>query len=121
MSIELPRGFLCSCGTHPAAQLSPAMFPAEVPVRIVSSNKEASHSYVVGQRVELWCQLSHPASPVRWYKDGKEVEVGESLVLKQEGLQYRLVLPCAQIQDTGEFLCNASNASISYSILVAGW
>ncbi|XP_054492597.2 obscurin-like protein 1 [Agelaius phoeniceus] len=92
---------------------------AEVPVRIVSSNKEASHSYVVGQRVELWCQLSRPVSPVRWYKDGKEVEVGESLVLEQEGLQYRLVLPCARIQDTGEFLCNASDASVSYSILVA--
>ncbi|XP_074404723.1 obscurin-like protein 1 isoform X3 [Zonotrichia albicollis] len=92
---------------------------AEVPVRIVSSNKEASHSYVVGQRVELWCQLSRPVSPVCWYKDGKEVEVGESLVLEQEGLQCRLVLPCAQIQDTGEFLCNASDASVSYSILVA--
>ncbi|NWZ12523.1 OBSL1 protein, partial [Agelaius phoeniceus] len=119
VSSELPRGFLSSRGTHPAAQLSPAMFPAEVPVRIVSSNKEASHSYVVGQRVELWCQLSHPVSPVHWYKDGKEVEVGESLVLEQEGLQYRLVLPCARIQDTGEFLCNASDASVSYSILVA--
>ncbi|KAM3667925.1 obscurin-like protein 1 [Ammospiza maritima maritima] len=92
---------------------------AEVPVRIVSSNKEASHSYVVGQRVELWCQLSRPVSPVRWYKDGKEVEVGERLVLEQEGLQCRLVLPCARIQDTGEFLCNASDASVSYSILVA--
>ncbi|XP_030808517.1 obscurin-like protein 1 [Camarhynchus parvulus] len=92
---------------------------AEVPVRIVSSNKEASHSYVVGQRVELWCQLSRPVSPVRWYKDGEEVEVGESLVLEQEGLQYRLVLPCARTQDTGEFLCNASDASVSYSILVA--
>ncbi|XP_059332495.1 obscurin-like protein 1 [Ammospiza nelsoni] len=92
---------------------------AEVPVRIVSSNKEASHSYMVGQRVELWCQLSRPVSPVRWYKDGKEVEVGERLVLEQEGLQCRLVLPCARIQDTGEFLCNASDASVSYSILVA--
>ncbi|NWR21754.1 OBSL1 protein, partial [Emberiza fucata] len=92
---------------------------AEVPVRIVSSNKEASHSYMVGQRVELWCQLSRPVSPVRWYKDGEEVEVGESLVLEQEGLQCRLVLPCARIQDTGEFLCNASDASVSYSILVA--
>ncbi|XP_059708905.1 obscurin-like protein 1 isoform X1 [Haemorhous mexicanus] len=92
---------------------------AEVPVRIVSSNKEASHSYVVGQRVELWCQLSRPVSPVRWYKDGEEVEVGESLVLEQEGLQYCLVLPCARMQDTGEFVCNASDASVSYSILVA--
>ncbi|KAF4796886.1 obscurin like 1 [Turdus rufiventris] len=92
---------------------------AEVPVRIVSSNKEAPHSYVVGQRVELWCQLSCPVSPVCWYKDGEEVEVGETLVLEQEGLQYRLVLPCARIQDTGEFICNARDASVSYSVLVA--
>uniref|UniRef100_A0A8C3TM01 Obscurin-like protein 1 n=1 Tax=Catharus ustulatus TaxID=91951 RepID=A0A8C3TM01_CATUS len=90
---ELPRGFL--------------------------SNKEGPHSYVVGQRVELWCQLSCPVSPVCWYKDGEEVEVGETLVLEQEGLQYRLVLPCARMQDTGEFICNARDASVSYSVLVA--
>ncbi|KAM4897917.1 obscurin-like protein 1 [Sylvia borin] len=92
---------------------------AEVPVRVVSSNKEALHSYMVGQRVELWCQLSHLVSPVRWYKDGEEVEISESLMLEQEGLQYRLVLPCARMQDTGEFICNARDASVSYSILVA--
>ncbi|XP_064575097.1 obscurin-like protein 1 [Zonotrichia leucophrys gambelii] len=109
-------GYLCHAGDNAA---SFGVTVTEVPVRIVSSNKEASHSYVVGQRVELWCQLSRPVSPVCWYKDGKEVEVGESLVLEQEGLQCRLVLPCAQIQDTGEFLCNASDASVSYSILVA--
>ncbi|NWU76147.1 OBSL1 protein, partial [Onychorhynchus coronatus] len=92
---------------------------SEVPVRIVSSNKEASHSYVAGQRVELWCQLSRPVAPVRWYKDGEEVEVDESLMLEQEGLHYRLVLPCAQPQDTGEFICDAGDASVSYPILVA--
>ncbi|NXA86036.1 OBSL1 protein, partial [Melanocharis versteri] len=92
---------------------------SEVPVRIVSSNKEGPHSYMVGQRVELWCQLSHLVSPVRWYKDGEEVEVGETLVLEQEGLQCRLVLPCARMQDTGEFICSARDASVSYSILVA--
>ncbi|NXM95917.1 OBSL1 protein, partial [Sylvia borin] len=92
---------------------------SKVPVRVVSSNKEALHSYMVGQRVELWCQLSHLVSPVRWYKDGEEVEISESLMLEQEGLQYRLVLPCARMQDTGEFICNARDASVSYSILVA--
>lgn len=121
MSNELPWGFPSYHETHTAPCLSPAMSPAEIPVRIVSSNKEALHSYVVGQRVELWCQLSHPVSPVCWYKDGEEVEMGESLVLEQEGLQYRLVLPCARLQDTGEFICNARDASVSYSILVAGW
>ncbi|NXM09211.1 OBSL1 protein, partial [Tyrannus savana] len=92
---------------------------SEVPVRIVSSNKEAPHSYVAGQRVELWCQLSRPVAPVRWYKDGEEVEVDESLVLEQEGLRCRLVLPCARPQDTGEFICDAGDASVSYPVLVA--
>ncbi|NWR26655.1 OBSL1 protein, partial [Tachuris rubrigastra] len=92
---------------------------SEVPVRIVSSNKEAPHSYMAGQRVELWCQLSRPGAPVRWYKDGEEVKVDENLVLEQEGLQYRLVLPCARPQDTGEFICSAGDASVSYPILVA--
>ncbi|NWW47752.1 OBSL1 protein, partial [Pedionomus torquatus] len=91
----------------------------EAPVRIVSSNKEAPHAYMVGQRVELWCQLSHLVAPVHWYKDGKEVEDSESLVLEQEGPRCRLVLPCARLQDTGEFICDAKDASVSYHILVA--
>ncbi|XP_014810153.1 PREDICTED: obscurin-like protein 1 [Calidris pugnax] len=91
----------------------------EAPVRIVSSNKEAPHAYVAGQHVELWCQLSHLVAPVHWYKDGKEVEESESLVLEQEGTRCRLVLPCAQLQDTGEFICDAKDAFVSYHILVA--
>ncbi|XP_030342820.1 obscurin-like protein 1 [Strigops habroptila] len=92
---------------------------AEAPVRIISSNKEAPHAYVARQRVELWCQLSRPATPVHWYKDGEQVEAGERLVLEQEGLRCQLVLPCAQPQDTGEFVCDAGDASVSYHISVA--
>ncbi|XP_075612981.1 obscurin-like protein 1 isoform X4 [Balearica regulorum gibbericeps] len=92
---------------------------AEAPVRIVGSNEEAPHTYTAGQRVELWCQLSRPAAPVRWYKDGEEVEEGESLVLEQEGPWHRLVLPCARLQDTGEFVCDAGGDSVFYTITVA--
>ncbi|XP_063198684.1 obscurin-like protein 1 isoform X2 [Chroicocephalus ridibundus] len=92
---------------------------AEAPVRIVGSNKEAPHTYVAGQHVELWCQLSHLVAPVHWYKDGEEVEEGENLVLEQERLRCRLVLPCARLQDTGEFICDAGDASVSYHVLVA--
>ncbi|NWI65969.1 OBSL1 protein, partial [Todus mexicanus] len=118
---KLPIGCPSSHGAHPALQLSPAVCPlAEAPVRIVSSNEESPHTYEAGQRVELWCQLSRPAVPVRWYKDGEEVEVGESLVLEQEGPRCRLVLPCARPQDTGEFICDAGgDASVSYHISVA--
>ncbi|XP_059676700.1 obscurin-like protein 1 [Gavia stellata] len=92
---------------------------AEAPVRIIGSNEEAPHSYMAGQRVELWCQLSRPAAPVHWYKDGEEVEVGENLVLEQEGLRCRLVLPCARPQDTGEFVCDAGGDSVFYTVTVA--
>ncbi|NWX51824.1 OBSL1 protein, partial [Steatornis caripensis] len=92
---------------------------AEAPVRIVDSNDEAPHAYTAGQRVELWCQLSRPAAPVRWYKDGEEVEAGESLVLEQEGPWCRLVLPCARPQDAGEFVCDAGGDSVFYTITVA--
>ncbi|NXJ88164.1 OBSL1 protein, partial [Corythaixoides concolor] len=89
------------------------------PVRIVGSNEEAPHAYTAGQRVELWCQLSRPAALVRWYKDGEEVEEGESLVLQQEGPWCRLVLPCARPQDTGEFVCDAGGDSVFYTVTVA--
>ncbi|NXS39640.1 OBSL1 protein, partial [Balaeniceps rex] len=120
VSGELPGGCPYSCGAHLPPRLSSPMCPlAEALVRIISSNEEAPHAYVAGQRVELWCQLSRPAAPVRWYKDGEEVEAGESLVLEQEGPQHRLVLPCARPQDAGEFVCDAGDASASYRISVA--
>lgn len=100
--------------------LRPTLSLAEVPVRIISSNEEGPHTYIAGQRVELWCQLSRPAASVCWYKDGEEVEVGKSLVLEQEGSRCKLVLPCAQTQDTGEFVCDAGGDSAFYTITVTG-
>ncbi|XP_072197962.1 obscurin-like protein 1 [Excalfactoria chinensis] len=91
----------------------------EAPVRIVSSNEESPHTYVAGQCVELWCQLSHAEAPVRWYKDGEEVEEGKSLVLEREGPRCRLVLPCAHPQDTGEFICDTGDTAVSYNVMVA--
>ncbi|XP_068543742.1 obscurin-like protein 1 isoform X6 [Anas acuta] len=91
----------------------------EAPVRIVSSNEGFPHAYTAGQRVELWCQLSRAEVPVYWYKDGQEVEEGESLVLEREGTWCRLVLPCARLQDTGEFICDAGDTSVSYHVVVA--
>uniref|UniRef100_A0A8B9NEH9 Obscurin-like protein 1 n=1 Tax=Accipiter nisus TaxID=211598 RepID=A0A8B9NEH9_9AVES len=95
-------------------------FVVTVTGEIISSNEEAPHAYAAGQRVELWCQLSRPAAPVRWYKDGEEVEAGENLVLEQEGPWRRLVLPCARPQDAGEFVCDAGGDSVFYTITVAG-
>ncbi|XP_067154731.1 obscurin-like protein 1 [Apteryx mantelli] len=108
--------YTCEAGD---AAVSFVVTVSEPPVRIVSSNEDALHAYAAQERVVLWCELSRADAPVCWYKDGLEVEAGESLVLEHEGPQCRLVLPCAQPQDAGEFVCDAGDASASYSVTVA--
>ncbi|XP_068805664.1 obscurin-like protein 1 [Struthio camelus] len=108
--------YTCEAGD---AAVSFAVTVSEPPVRIVSSNEDAPHAYAARERAVLWCELSRADAPVHWYKDGLEVEVGESLVLEREGPRCRLVLPCARPQDAGEFVCDAGDASASYNVTVA--
>uniref|UniRef100_A0A8C3XTB7 Obscurin-like protein 1 n=1 Tax=Chelydra serpentina TaxID=8475 RepID=A0A8C3XTB7_CHESE len=90
----------------------------EPPVRIVSSNEDAAHAYLASERVVLACELSRAEAPVQWYKDGVEVEKDEGLLLEREGPHHRLVIPSAQPQDTGEFVCDAGGDSVFYNITV---
>ncbi|XP_035187071.1 obscurin-like protein 1 isoform X6 [Oxyura jamaicensis] len=121
--LHVPAAALSDSGTYTCdagdAAASFRVTVIEAPVRIVSSNEGFPHAYTAGQRVELWCQLSRAEAPVCWYKDGEEVEEGESLVLEREGTRCRLVLPCARPQDAGEFVCAAGDTSVSYHIMVA--
>uniref|UniRef100_A0A8C8SJD8 Ig-like domain-containing protein n=1 Tax=Pelusios castaneus TaxID=367368 RepID=A0A8C8SJD8_9SAUR len=92
----------------------------EPPMRIVSSNEDAAHRYLAAERVVLACELSRADVPVQWYKDGVEVEEGESLILERQGPHRRLVIPLARPQDTGEFVCDAGGDSVFYNITVTG-
>ncbi|XP_060543831.1 obscurin-like protein 1 isoform X6 [Pantherophis guttatus] len=88
------------------------------PVRIIHSNDEESRVYQVAERIELSCELSRPDAPVHWYKDGEEVEEGEGLLLESEGPHRRLVIPSAQVEDSGEFVCDAGGDSAFFNITV---
>uniref|UniRef100_A0A8C3HX23 Obscurin-like protein 1 n=1 Tax=Chrysemys picta bellii TaxID=8478 RepID=A0A8C3HX23_CHRPI len=93
----------------------------EPPVRIVSSNEDAAHTYLALERVVLACELSRADGPVQWYKDGVEVEEGEHLLLEHEGPHHRLIIPSARPQDTGEFVCDAGGDSVFYNISISSW
>ncbi|XP_066467658.1 obscurin-like protein 1 isoform X2 [Tiliqua scincoides] len=90
----------------------------EPPVRVVHSNAEEAHAYKVAERIVLACELSRPDAPVRWYKDGEEVEESESLLLESEGPHCRLVIPSARVQDSGEFVCDAGGDSAFFNIII---
>ncbi|XP_077176934.1 obscurin-like protein 1 isoform X2 [Paroedura picta] len=90
----------------------------EPPVQVVYSNADKAHTYQVSERVVLACELSRPNVPVHWYKDGEEVEVGEDLLLENEGSHHQLAIPSARVQDSGEFVCDAGGDSVFFSVTV---
>ncbi|XP_033085984.1 obscurin-like protein 1 isoform X2 [Trachypithecus francoisi] len=90
----------------------------EPPVRIIYPRDEVTLIAVTLECVVLMCELSREDAPVRWYKDGLEVEESEALVLKRDGPRCRLVLPAAQPEDGGEFVCDAGDDSAFFTVTV---
>uniref|UniRef100_A0A8C0WTF0 Ig-like domain-containing protein n=1 Tax=Castor canadensis TaxID=51338 RepID=A0A8C0WTF0_CASCN len=92
----------------------------EPPVRIIYPRDEVTLIAVSLECVVLMCELSQEDAPVRWYKDGLEVEESEALVLESDGPRRRLVLPAAQPEDGGEFVCDAGDDSAFFTVTVTG-
>ncbi|KAM8788834.1 obscurin-like protein 1 isoform 2-T2 [Rhynchonycteris naso] len=90
----------------------------EPPVRIIHPRDEVTLIAVSLECVVLMCELSREDAPVRWYKDGLEVEESEALVLESDGPCRRLVLPAAQPEDGGEFVCDAGDDSAFFNVTV---
>uniref|UniRef100_A0A4X2L8J4 Obscurin-like protein 1 n=1 Tax=Vombatus ursinus TaxID=29139 RepID=A0A4X2L8J4_VOMUR len=88
------------------------------PVRIISPQDTVSIAALSSEPVVLKCELSQAGAPVHWYKDGLEVEESKALVLESEGPHHRLVLPTAQPQDGGEFVCKAGEDSAFFNVTI---
>ena len=85
-------------------------------MRIIYPQDEVTLHAVSLECVVLTCELSREDAPVRWYKDGLEVEESEALVLQSDGPRRCLVLPAAQPEDGGEFVCDAGDETLSPSL-----
>ncbi|XP_045150617.1 obscurin-like protein 1 isoform X2 [Echinops telfairi] len=106
-------GFTC-----PGVQDSAALTIQESPVHILSPQAPVSLSFLTSERVVLTCELSRVDFPASWYKDGQEVAESEALVVKVDGCKHRLILPAAEVRDSGEFECRAEGLSAFFSITV---
>ncbi|XP_014386493.1 PREDICTED: LOW QUALITY PROTEIN: obscurin-like protein 1 [Myotis brandtii] len=106
-------GFSC-----PGVQDSAALTIQESPVHILSPQDKVSLTFTTLERVVLTCELSRVDFPASWYKDGQKVEESESLVVKTDGRKHRLILPAAEVRDSGEFECRTEGVSAFFSITV---
>ncbi|XP_057286356.1 obscurin-like protein 1 isoform X8 [Pezoporus wallicus] len=92
----------------------------EPPVRILQPLQRSLELLVQPlERVELRCELSVPDAPVRWFKDGLEVDETDNLLLVVEGAWRCLFIPRSSVEDTGEYICESKDEAISFDVKVS--
>ncbi len=77
-------------------------------------------NHLAPERLELSCEISDADAPVRWYRDGLEVEEGLNLILEVDGAQRRLVIPLTAVDDTGEYVCDTEDDSVVFLVTITG-
>ncbi|XP_076872111.1 obscurin-like protein 1a isoform X2 [Brachyhypopomus gauderio] len=91
----------------------------EAPVRIVCpSQPEVEVNVLSSERLVLSCQISKADAGVCWYCDGMEVEESENLVLEEDGVHRRLVIPSASIDDSAEYVCETDDDSVTFWVKI---
>ena len=75
---------------------------------------------MASERLELSCEISQSDAPVRWYRDGLEVDEGPDLILEADGAKRRLVIPMTTVEDTGEYICDTEDDSVAFLVTITG-
>lgn len=74
----------------------------------------------VGNPIVLYCELSDPAAPVHWYKNGIELQTMEGLHIQSEGTMRRIVIQSADFSHSGVYCCDAIDDVIRFNVEVEG-
>ncbi|KAM4698848.1 obscurin-like protein 1 isoform 2-T2 [Rhinophrynus dorsalis] len=90
----------------------------EPPVKFVNTSDDTEHKSLTGEQVVLSCEVSRENAQVRWYKDGEEVMESDGIRMESDGRHRRLIITSAQPQDSGEFVCDARDDAVFYSVSV---
>uniref|UniRef100_A0A673FZ41 Obscurin like cytoskeletal adaptor 1a n=1 Tax=Sinocyclocheilus rhinocerous TaxID=307959 RepID=A0A673FZ41_9TELE len=96
-------------------------FSTEPPVKLSCSKETGSITEsFAGEPVvlELECELSTANGVVNWYKNGSPIKENERFCFEEEGAFRTLVILCAELQDSGEYILDAKDDSISFHVTV---
>jgi len=74
----------------------------------------------VGNPIVLYCELSDPAAPVHWYKNGVGLQATEGLHIQSEGTMRRIVIQSAEFSHSGVYCCDAIDDVIRFNVEIEG-
>ncbi|XP_068615824.1 obscurin-like protein 1, partial [Brachionichthys hirsutus] len=72
----------------------------------------------IGNPIVLYCELSDPAAPVHWYKNGVELQSMDGLHIQSEGTMRRIVIQSAEFSHSGVYCCDAIDDVIRFNVEV---
>lgn len=96
-------------------------FHAESPIKILKKDEiKIERKAALYDDVVLECELSRANCVVSWYKNGSPIEENERFCFEEEGTFRTLVILCAELQDSGEYILDAKDDKISFHVTVQG-
>ncbi|XP_041117501.1 obscurin-like protein 1 isoform X2 [Polyodon spathula] len=73
-------------------------------------------SIVESSPVVLYCEVSRPDAPVRWYKDGIEIQPSDGITVQSDNTMKRLVIQSSKLSDSGVYTCHAVDDAVIFNV-----
>lgn len=97
------------------------LFFVDPPLKLMRKSDTITDKYfVVSDAIVLKCELSRANGIVSWYKDNNRIVVNDHFTFEEEGAFRSLIILNAEIEDTGEYICNAKDDKIVFNVTVQG-
>ncbi|RXM28980.1 Obscurin [Acipenser ruthenus] len=73
-------------------------------------------SIVESSPMVLYCEVSRPDAPVRWYKDGIEIQPRDGITVQSDNTMRRLVIQSSNLSDSGVYTCHAVDDAVIFNV-----
>ncbi|XP_069497466.1 hemicentin-1 isoform X2 [Ambystoma mexicanum] len=110
-AVESDRGqYLCVATSVAGEQEIKYVVDVLVPPNVNGGEEPSDYTVILNNPLELECHATGTPPPtITWLKDGRPVEKSDRLKTLQNG--HKLLIPQAQMADTGRYQCVATNAA----------
>lgn len=84
------------------------------------TDAKSEKQFLISDDIILVCELSRANAPVRWYKDNQLIDDTEHYCSEEQGVFRSLVVLNADLEDSGEYTCDAVDDKMVFHISVKG-
>ena len=84
------------------------------------TDAKTEKQFLVSDDIILVCELSRANASVSWYKDNKLIDDTKRYCSEEQGVFRSLVVLNAELEDSGEYTCDAADDKMVFYITVKG-